>query len=289
MSRSKTGWIKLYRSAVNEDIGSDGVVLAVWVTLLSWANYQTSKEKVGKQQIILEPGMFFMGISDLAKRLRFPKTTIYRALQYLEKTERIFVKSGTLGTIVTICNWKEYQDNDATRETQMERRWNADGTQVEHDATHSKERRIKELKKEEKDSWGISDETPRIPETVFSESETQNPKPLREEKKKNSSVAIRQEYSKAFDDAWKSYNRKGEKKAAYTEYQKLKLDEGGIQDLGKAIVNYCKSQPEEKFRKDFERFLKSDWREWLDERQAQSNGIDWGSVWGEIDNEQTTF
>lgn len=220
MARFSGGWIKLYRSAVNEDLGDDAVTLAIWVTLLCWANWETGKTKVKSQQVILEPGQLATGIRELASRLDVPQTTAFRALKYLEKTERIILKSGTQGSIITICNWSEYQQQEEI----LERKRNTDGTQTERKRNDNEEG-----------------------------------KNLR--KKENSLVAIRLDYPQEFQSVWVSYGKPGQKKEAFSSFQKSSLSEEERGQLAGAIKNYVKENPERKYRMSFHKFLETDWRE----------------------------
>lgn len=62
-------------------------------------------------------------------------------------------------------------------------------------------------------------------------------------------------YSPEFDSAWEAYQRKGSKKDAYTQWKALTPDER-IKAVD-AIPEYFEAQSEVKYRKDFERYLKS--------------------------------
>lgn len=79
--------------------------------------------------------------------------------------------------------------------------------------------------------------------------------------KKN--VGIRINYPEEFNQIFEDYGRRGDKKEAYNEYLKLKLNPEKLSHLGKAISNYVKSTPEVSYRKHLCRFLKSDWREFI--------------------------
>lgn len=77
----------------------------------------------------------------------------------------------------------------------------------------------------------------------------------------NNIVGIRPEYPQEFEDLWKLYERRGDKKASFGIYKQLKLNREALSALKIGITNYVKSTPEVKYRKHFERFLKTDWME----------------------------
>jgi hypothetical protein len=112
MARFENGWIKFHRRAVNEDIGWSGVQLAVWVTLLCWATrFETKIGWTGGQRTI-PPGSVVTATRELSARLGFSKDAIARALRSLAGRDSIRVESAPRGTLITICNWAEYQDAD---------------------------------------------------------------------------------------------------------------------------------------------------------------------------------
>jgi len=80
------------------------------------------------------------------------------------------------------------------------------------------------------------------------------------------SSPIRFEYPEEFSQLWEIYNRKGDKKESYEVFKKLNLSGDEIAQLTQAIQNYKLRQPEDQYRKDFQRYLKTDWREDLKER-----------------------
>ena len=66
---------------------------------------------------------------------------------------------------------------------------------------------------------------------------------------------LKSTYSPEFELAWEAYQRKGAKKEAYTAWKALKPDER--ERAVKAIPAYFHANPDIKYRKDFERYLKS--------------------------------
>jgi hypothetical protein len=145
MSRFENGWIKFYRKAIEGDIGSNGYLLAIWTTLLSWATVkETTVLWEGKPRKV-PPGSVVCGMQELADQLKFSKTTVYKWVHYLQKRESISLEARTQGSLITICNWEQYQISEEGRE----RKKNAGLTRREHDATLIEEVKNKEVKKGE--------------------------------------------------------------------------------------------------------------------------------------------
>jgi DNA-binding MarR family transcriptional regulator len=130
VSRFNRGWVKLHREVVEEDIGRNGIYLAVWVTLLSWATrFETSIPR-NEERVTLSPGSVVTSIRELADHLGFSRSSIARALKYLEKRDSIRVASGTVGSVVTVCNWDKYQSAEDEAETRPGHEPDTAGTPV---------------------------------------------------------------------------------------------------------------------------------------------------------------
>lgn len=234
MARFTEGWIRFERRVINEDIGQNGHILAVFVTLLAWACRFETKRNHGGEIKVIPPGSVIFGIRELADHLGFSKDTVYRALKYLKNRDTISVTSDTRGTIVTFCNWSKYQiehTNTATPERQ-ELRHDPDttATPARHEPT-----RIGQGNK------------------VTSKQET-----------KKTNVGIRTEYPQDFEHFWLKYKsstnrRMGDKKKALAIWNKLKLTEIERALLNRAIDKYMSDK--EVWKKDFSSFLNTDWRD----------------------------
>lgn len=227
MARFNGGWIKFYREAVENDIGDNVHLLGIWIVLLCWASRFESKIIGPDGPIILPPGTALIGFSELAMKLHVSKKTIHKWIHYLEKRDSISLQGVTRGTIVTICNWTRYQENTEDGVTTSKRQVNAEETTSKRQVTligEVEKRRIKEIKK-------------------------------------RTLVGIRTEYPHVFQDLWLKYGKRGDKKAALSEWNKINLTEMEIAILHRSVDRYVQNTPELKYRKHFCRYLKTDWRE----------------------------
>jgi DNA-binding transcriptional regulator YhcF (GntR family) len=226
MARFTGGWIKLFRSVLDKEEISDQLeIFGIWANLLLMANYKETKKDWGKGFRTFPPGSILLGVKELSLRWNLSRDTILRRLRYLEKWGCIQVETAELGTVVTICNWKEYQE---------------DQKNVAEDVRSICVTSAEDLRKS----------------PTLSEEE----KKERREKKERKNTGIRVQYPTDFEDFWKLYGMKGDKKVSFEEYKNLKLTEEESNKLPVAIRNYQIQNPERKFRKDFQRFLKMDWR-----------------------------
>ena len=99
MARFANGYIKFYRRTVEEDIGHHGVRLAVWVTLLVWANRFDTQIYCKGTTRKLPPGTVVTAIRELAKKLHFSKDAVARALRALAARGSIRIETTPRGTI----------------------------------------------------------------------------------------------------------------------------------------------------------------------------------------------
>lgn len=89
-------WIKVYRKLLDNE-SLDGNAIAVLMWLLLMADRRTGQVTYGRFQI--------------AHRLRIHPSSVYRALQKLEKLKIIEQQSNNKRTTSTITNWFKYQAN----------------------------------------------------------------------------------------------------------------------------------------------------------------------------------
>ena len=79
--------------------------------------------------------------------------------------------------------------------------------------------------------------------------------------RKKTITGIRHEYPENFSQVWKAYGGKGDKVKARDIFLSQKLTDEEFNQLTQAITNYVAERSEKQYRKDFERFLQMDWRE----------------------------
>lgn len=113
MARFTNGWVKVHRKMADAewsqllDINSKGLLME----LLMMANYKPGRFRVDNQIITLEPGQIVTSIKELMTRLHTSKFIIQTRLDLLTKLGTITQKTGKRGRIITICKYKEYQDD----------------------------------------------------------------------------------------------------------------------------------------------------------------------------------
>jgi hypothetical protein len=255
MARFTGGWVKVYRSILEDDAFQQDLELCgLWIHILLMANYQSSKIDWGNQIRILEAGQVLLTYRELAEKYSIAKTNLLRKLKYLEKWDRIRIESGTHGTVITICNWKEYQIDSESTGPQADQEADHKRTKVGPQADLYKE--VQEVKEEK---------NIRI--------------------KKNTKAAILTDYPPVFVSLWEEYGRHGNKKKALEAFKKLKLSEDDLSALSQAIKVYYERKEPWRSAQHFSTFLNSDWRQYFEDGPLISNEevkIDWDKVKREL-------
>lgn len=150
MARFTGGWYKVHRDILEKDLVQNVYLWGLWHYLLSIAVYKDSQLIWNGQQRILKPGSCVLGVKELAKQWQCSKMTIWKWLNYLQKTERIVIETCTRGTLVTICNWSIYQISEEQELTPNRHQVDAKCTPSGHEVALSEEgkkERMEERKK----------------------------------------------------------------------------------------------------------------------------------------------
>ncbi len=114
-----TGYMKLYRSLLENPLFDNSDLLKVWIWCLLKASYQQHFEMVGKQKIELLPGQFVFGRKKAAAELKLGESQFYRLMKHLEGENQIVLKSNNKYTLVNVINWEFYQGLEMQVEQQM--------------------------------------------------------------------------------------------------------------------------------------------------------------------------
>lgn len=117
MARFTNGWVKVHRKLCSDewsgllDINAKGLLLE----LLMMANYKPSRIRIDSNIVTLEPGQIVTSINELMTRLQTTKFIIKSRLDLLTELGTITQKTGQRGRIITICKYKEYQDDTSNQ------------------------------------------------------------------------------------------------------------------------------------------------------------------------------
>jgi hypothetical protein len=116
------GYIKLWRKSRTSDVWLDHDLWRLWTLCLMKAAFKKRKVPIEShnEPIEIKPGQFVTGRNSLHKdyygkrrsRRNVHPTTLWNWLKVLQKFGNIKIQSEANYSIVTIVNWKEYQQDD---------------------------------------------------------------------------------------------------------------------------------------------------------------------------------
>lgn len=157
------GYVKLWRKTLDSRVFANADLLKVWVWCLCKASHEPKWVSIstgrGMQEIQIEAGQFVFGRKTAAKELDMKLRTVYDRIQKLKSLQNLDINSNTHYSIVTICNWVDYQqmENEGQQATRT--------PSAHHPHTIQHNQTLRELREEEKSTpppplRGASDPTP---------------------------------------------------------------------------------------------------------------------------------
>jgi len=101
------GYVKLYRRLLESEVFEEPNLLKTWLWLLLNANWDDRPTRRG---IFIERGQLVTSYDKASRALGFSINTVRRHFKVLSELEQIDIASDTRFTVVTICNYRSYQD-----------------------------------------------------------------------------------------------------------------------------------------------------------------------------------
>lgn len=108
------GWIKIHRELQDHWLSQDMEKLGRWTSLLLMASYEDKKVLIGSQLVTLNKGQLIASNSFLAEKWNTSERTVGRFLDLLESDGMLHRCVHRKITIITICNYSNYQDKNPT-------------------------------------------------------------------------------------------------------------------------------------------------------------------------------
>lgn len=117
-SKAQGGYIKLWRQIRESAVWENSGVLHLWLDLLMRATHKTKKTIVTVAErphlVELHPGQCVVRMRLLAEDLRMSVNTLRSRLEMLRELGCVELQPTQRYTVVTVCNWKKYQDGEAS-------------------------------------------------------------------------------------------------------------------------------------------------------------------------------
>jgi len=128
-----SGWIKLHRSITNHWLYTEKRVFSkfeAWSDILLTVNFTDAKTIIKGSLYEVKRGQSILSLESWSKRWNWNRSKVSRFLNTLQLDGMIVLKSDTVTTQLTVCNYESYQGERTADETQTRRRRDADETQV---------------------------------------------------------------------------------------------------------------------------------------------------------------
>lgn len=175
MDKESKGFIKLDRNIFDHWIFQDAEKFRAFVDLIQLARWKDEKLLIGNDVVTVPRGSYYTSELKLAERWSWSRKKTREFLKLLENEKMIIKKGTTKGTMLTVENYRLYQDEGTTKSTTKEHQRNNEGyikgTSKEHQKNnegYTKEeiKEIKEIKEGEEREEG-KEEVPVLPSLSF--------------------------------------------------------------------------------------------------------------------------
>lgn len=160
------GWIKLHRQITDHWLYKEKRVFSkfeAWQDLLLHTNHAPNKFFMKGQLIALEAGQSARSQVTLSKNWKWSRKKVSNFLKLLEKDQMILLETTKNTSIITIVNWKTYQQNDQKKNNQTTSKpksYKQQGTSEAHqkNITGTSEAHQKHINKNEKNEKNVNNE-----------------------------------------------------------------------------------------------------------------------------------
>jgi len=163
---ARGNWIKLHRSISDWEWFTDPGALVLFVTLLTGANYKTSKWR-GHE---IKRGQILTGRKFLSIKTGLCESKITRLLEKFKMTGEIVIETNNKFSLITICNFDKYQTLGATNRTTDEQQSNNNRTTIEQPSNTSK--------KDNKSKKDKNEDIPEVANAISAQSKPKKVKPV---------------------------------------------------------------------------------------------------------------
>jgi hypothetical protein len=153
------GYIQLHRGLLDSAIFASEKGLKIWVWLLLKASYKGRhiSVKIGKGESIvtIQRGELMFGRFAAEEQIGIDGSTIYKWIKKMEQMEMVTINSNSHYTIISICNYDQYNTLNGNEVTTIEQPSNNHQTAIEQPlnshVTHTiKNKKVKQVNKVKK-------------------------------------------------------------------------------------------------------------------------------------------
>ena len=143
------GFVKIYRGILDHPVcHKDNDYLAVWLFLLSNANYSPAKAEFNNRVITVNPGQIITGRKKISAICMVDEHKVDRILNRLKSEQMIEQQTSNKNRLITVLNWSLYQNGEQQNEQQVSNEWATSEQQV---STIEERKKNKNTKNKDKD------------------------------------------------------------------------------------------------------------------------------------------
>lgn len=118
--KGSAGWIKIHRKLLDNPIVTKDVDhLALWILILLRAAHAPTDVLFRGKRLTLKPGQFTTGRLELGRKLKINRSKVDRILKTFESEQQIEQQSSNKCRLITVKNWKHYQEIERQNEQQV--------------------------------------------------------------------------------------------------------------------------------------------------------------------------
>jgi hypothetical protein len=154
------GYFKVHRKILESQVFAHQTALKIWIWCLAKVTYKERfvALKIGKGEttVKLLPGQFLFGRFKAEEELNIDGSTIYKWIQKFASEDfgMINIESNNQYSVITICNWEQYQNDEdinvTTKEQPSNNQVTAEGQPSNNQVTHTI--KYNNVKKEKNDN-----------------------------------------------------------------------------------------------------------------------------------------
>lgn len=156
------GWIKIHRKIMDNPLylSEPFTRMQAWIDLLLLANHKEGFFYVRGNKVVVGRGQVGTSSRTLASRWQWSRGKVERFLKDLENDNQIEPQKNNVITLISICNYDDYQNTEPQTEPQTSRRQTTDGPQTEPQTDRNKnDKKEKNEKNNKEEDIFISPET----------------------------------------------------------------------------------------------------------------------------------
>lgn len=117
-----SGWVSIHRQVFENPIAAKPAYLAIWIYILSHANFADGSAIINGEKIPLKRGQFVGSLQRLSKQFDLSISTVKKIVDYLERDGMVNTKRTRHYTIFHVVNYDRFQDSEHQKNTERSQR-----------------------------------------------------------------------------------------------------------------------------------------------------------------------